>query len=231
MGLVDCPVSIVSNLDLSVNRNSKRIESNERITINNFCNNQISILKNNSIYNSSVNAGVSTIKNSLVSANLSYLFSNFSTSTINQFFHHLRQYWSNLFGVRVTDTKFDKVHREIYYHISIKSQCSEMSFADVDLAWKTIKDIFEISKNPIDEKINSELPHDSNEGFKVFRCRYEGSDFELRVNKISFEKFLGSKNSPYKIAVLLPYAVEIIDKIFSKNLLDIYKYIYVIVRV
>ena len=170
------------------------------------------------INNSAVNAGVTTVQNSLVSTNLSYLFSNFSTSTIDQFFHHLRQYWSNLLSVRVTDTKFDKLHREIYYHISIKSQSSQMSFADIDLAWKTIKDIFEISSNPIDEKIYSELPHDSNERFKVFRCRYDGSDFVLRVNKISLEKFLGSKNSPYKIAVLLPYAVKIIEKIFSKNL-------------
>ena len=151
-------------------------------------------MENNSIHNSVVNAGVTTVQNSLVSTDLSYLFSNFSTSTIDQFFHHLRQYWSNLLSVRVTDTKFDKLHREIYHHISIKSQSSEMSFADIDLAWKTVKDIFEISKNPFDEQIYSELPHDSNEGFKVFKCRYDGSDFELRVNVIYNKKFVYDVN-------------------------------------
>ena len=206
----------MSNLDLGVNRNSKRIESNERITINNFCNNQITILENNSIHNSAVKAGVTTIQNSLVSTYLSNLFSNFSSSTINQFFHHLRQYWSNLFSGRVTDTKFYKLHRKIYYHISIKSQSSEMSFADIDLPWKTIKDIFEISRNHLDEKIRSELPYASNEGFEVFRCRYDGSDFELRLNLISFDKFLydHSKNSLSCniMFALVAYAVKIIAK-------------------
>ena len=171
-------------------------------------------MENNSIHNSSVHAGVSTIQNSLIPKNLSILF--------HQFFRHLREYWPNFFSVRITDTILDKLNREIYYHITIRSHIIEMSFDDVDLAWKKFKDIFEISENPIDEKIYSELSH-LNDEFKVSRFRYDESDFELRVNLIAFNKFLyerynSSSSKLSNISSLLVYAITIIETKFSKNL-------------
>ena len=144
-------------------------------------------MKNNSIHSSTVHAGISTVQHSLVPTNL---VPRFSTSTIFKFCRYLGQYWSNIFSVRLTDTKFDKLNREIHYQISIRSQNREMSFDEIDLVWKMFTEHFVISKNLIDKKIYKGLPCVSYEEFQFFNCRYDGSDFDLRVHLKSFKKFL-----------------------------------------
>ena len=169
-------------------------------------------MKNNSLHSSSINADISTVKNSFVQPNLPNSFSRFSTQTNDQFLRHLRQYWSNLSSARPTDTQFDKLNREIHYHISIESHIRGMSFDEIDLVWKMFINIFEISKD------SSALTRVSDETF-FFKCRYDGSHFELKIHLKSFfqidnlkvKKFLDENrenNHLYKRAFVLADAVK-----------------------
>ena len=164
-------------------------------------------MKNNSLHSSTINAG----QNSVVQPNLQYLFFKFSISTIDQFFRHLRQYWTNLSSARPTATKFDKLNREIYYHISVKGNIRKMTFEEIELVWKMFTDIFEISKDPIDKKKSGAVLRVSDETSLFFKCRYDGSNFGLKVHLKSVKKFRDEHSEVlhylFKLTSELAYAV------------------------
>ena len=184
--------STASKLQRYAELNRKRNMSNGKTatyytTYNNYGdNNQISRLENNSIHSSVIHAGNSTVQNSLVPTNL-----------------RLRQYWSNLSSVRPTDTKFDRLNREIYYNIITESQTEKISFDEIDLVWKMFTDTFEISKDPIDEKNCSALPQVSDETSLSFKCRYDGFYFGLRIHIKSLEKFLDEHGENLNQSILI----------------------------
>ena len=65
-----------------------------------------------------------------------------------------------------------------------------MLFDEIEVIWKIFTDTFDISKDLIDEKNYNALSCVSDERSLFSTCRYDGSNFGLKVNLKSFKKFL-----------------------------------------